>query len=100
MSSRKQRVTVSIDEELIEAGQHAVESGQANSVSAWVSSALEEKVRRDRTLLLLGAAVADFERAFGEITAEEMAAQRRDDRAGATVVRGQQPSATRKAKSA
>lgn len=100
MSSRKQRVTVSVDQELFEAGQHAVETGQADSVSSWVSSALEEKIRRDRKLVLLGAAVADFERAFGEITAEEMAAQRRDDAAGATIVRGQQPSATRKVKSA
>jgi hypothetical protein len=44
-------------------------------------------------LHLLAAAVDDFEREFGEISAEEIAAQRRADRRSATVVRGPKPPA-------
>lgn len=68
MSAKKQRLTVTVDPELVEAGQRAVESGEAESVSSWVSIALEEKLRRDHKLRLLAAAVADFEGEFGEIT--------------------------------
>lgn len=97
MTARKHRLTVTVDPDLIEAGQRAVESGQAESVSGWVSAALEEKVRRDRKLALLAAAVADFEQEFGEISAEEIAAQRRADRQEATVVRGRRRPTTRTA---
>ncbi len=101
MTAKKYRLTVTVDPELIEAGQKAVESGQADSVSGWVSAALDEKIRRDRKLTLLAAAVADYEKEFGDITDEEIAAQRRTDRESATVVRGQRrPAAPRKAKSA
>jgi hypothetical protein len=100
MTAKKQRLTVTVDPELIEAGQRAVESGQAESVSGWVSAALADKIRRDRKLALLAAAVADYEKEFGEISTEEIVAQRRADRRDATVVRGRRQQATRKAKSA
>ncbi len=97
MTARKHRLTVTVDPELIEAGQRAVKSGQAESVSGWVSAALEDKVRRDRKLALLAAAVADYEQEFGEISDEDIVTQRRADRRDATVVRGRQQ-ATRNAK--
>lgn len=100
MSAKKQRLTVTVDPELLDAGQRAVESGEAESVSAWVSAALGEKVRRDRKLRLLTAAIGEFEREFGEITDEEIAAQQRADRQHATVVRGQQRPASSKTKPA
>lgn len=100
MSGKKQRLTVTVDPELIEEGQRAVEVGGAESVSGWVNAALEDKVRRDRKLSLLAASVADFEKEFGEITAEEMLAQQRADRQDATVVRGSRRAAARKVKSA
>lgn len=100
MTVRKHRLTVTVDPELIEAGQRAVESGEAESVSGWVSSALEDKIRRDRKLALLAAAVADYENEFGEITAEEIARQRRADRQDASIVRGRRRQTPRKAKSA
>ncbi len=96
----KHRLTVTVDPQLIEAGQRAVESGQSDSVSGWVSAALEEKIRRDRKLVLLAAAVADYEKDFGPISAEEIAAQRRADRGAATVVRSRPRPASKKAKSA
>lgn len=99
MTPRKQRLTVTVDPDLVEAGQRAVASGQADSVSGWVSAALEDKIRRDRKLALLASAVADYEQEFGEITAEEIHAQQRADRENAVVVRRRRPT-TRKAKSA
>ena len=100
MTARKQRLTVTVDPELIEAGQRAVESGQAESVSGWVSAALEDTVRRDRKLALLATALTDYEKEFGEISAEEIVTQRRADRQDATVVRGRRQQAPRRAKSA
>ncbi len=100
MTRNKQRLTVTVDPELVEAGQRAVETGQAESVSGWVSAALEDKIRRDRKLSLLAAAVADYEREFGEISAEEIVAQQRTDRENAVVVRGRRRQSTRTATSA
>lgn len=100
MSTRKRRLTVTVDPELIEAGQRAVEAGEAESVSGWVNAALEDKVRRERRLRQLAAAVAQFESEFGAITAEEIAEQQRADRRAATVVRGQRPRAAGAATSA
>ncbi|CAN5423174.1 hypothetical protein BH23ACT3_BH23ACT3_23150 [soil metagenome] len=88
MNPTKRRLTVTVDPHLVEAGQRAVEAGRADSVSGWVSAALEDKIRRDRRLELLAAAVADYEREFGEITDAEIVAQQRADRDDAVVVRG------------
>lgn len=88
MPDRKRRLTVTVDPSLVEAGQRAVEAGQATSVSAWVSSAIEERVERDRRLALLADAIAGYEAEHGEITEAEIVAQRRRDREDATVVRG------------
>jgi ribonuclease HII len=88
MAEQKHRLTITVDPRLAEAGQDAVAAGKADSMSRWVSDAIEEKIVRDRKLEHLAAAVADFEAQFGEITDDEIAAQQRADRAQATVVRG------------
>ena len=80
MTARKERLTVTVDPELIEAGNRAVAIGDASSLSAWMSAALSEKVQRDRKLEHLRAAIADYEAEFGEITFGEMLAQQRADR--------------------
>ena len=100
MTSRKTRLTVTVDPELVEAGQRAVAAGHADSVSGWVSAALEDRILRDRKLALLAAAVGDYEDEFGEITVEEIARQRRADREDARVVRGRRPTAPRTTRSA
>lgn len=64
-----------------------------------MSAALEDKIRRDRKLAPLAAALADYEKEFGEISVEEIATQRTADRQDATVVRGQRRQAPRRAKS-
>jgi hypothetical protein len=97
MTARKQRLTVTVDPDLVEAGNRAVAEGNAASLSGWVSTALAEKVHRDRQLADLRAAIADYEAEFGEITVGEMAAQRRRDREDAVVVRGRRPGARTRA---
>lgn len=90
--TRKQRLTVTVDPELVAAGSRAVEAGSAESLSGWVNAALVEQARRDQRLEALSAALADYEAEFGEITAEEMAVQLRRDRQEAVVVRGRRTS--------
>lgn len=88
MSSRKVRLTVTVDGPLLRAGQRAVQEGRADSLSSWVNHALKELAEREARLAALSAAVADYEQEFGEMTPRELAAQRRADRAAAIVVRG------------
>jgi hypothetical protein len=88
MAQRKQRLTVTVDPELIEAATRAVSAGHASSLSAWVNQALAERAARDRRLQALADAIADYEAQYGRITDEEMAAQRRSDQETAVVVRG------------
>lgn len=64
-------------------------------MSGWVNEALAERTVRDRKLQSLSAAVTDYEAEFGEITTEEISAQRRTDRETAVVVRGRRVGATR-----
>lgn len=95
MTRRKERLTVTVDAELIAAGNAAVESGAADSLSGWVNEALAARAERDRKLAAMGEAIAAYEAEFGEITEAEIAAQHRADRASAIVVRGIGPEQTR-----
>lgn len=79
---------MTVDPELIAAGNRAVAAGEADSLSGWVNTALADRALRDARVRALKDAVAAYEAEFGEITAEEMAAIRRADRANAIVVRG------------
>ena len=83
-------MTVTVDPEVIAAGNAAVAAGLADSLSGWVNAALAARASRDRHLQALAAAVADHETRAGEITAAEIAAQQRSDRESAVVVRGKQ----------
>lgn len=91
MSQRKHRLTITIDPALVEAAQRAIEAGDAESVSSWVSSAIEDKVERDAKLDRLRLAIAGYEQEFGDITSDDIAALQRSDRQDATVVRGTRP---------
>jgi hypothetical protein len=83
----KERLTVTVDPELVRAGSQAVADGRVESLSAWVNLALAERAVKDRRLRALAEAVADYEQAFGVISDEELVAQRRADRTAARVVR-------------
>ncbi|MBI4477722.1 MAG: hypothetical protein HY654_11145 [Acidobacteria bacterium] len=84
-----------MDPALVQAGHEAVTEGRVDSLSAWVNLALTERAAKDRRLRALGDAVAAYETEFGPITADELAAQERVDRASARVVRGTGPRAAR-----
>ncbi len=86
--SYKERLSASVDAELIEAAEDAVARGRFDSVSAWVNDALRLKLAHDRRLEALVAFVGAYEAEHGEITAEEMHAAARRARGRATTVRG------------
>jgi len=87
MTLKKARLTVTVDAELVEAANAAVESGAAESVSAYVNDALAVQSARQRRLAAMERALKAYEAEFGEITEEEMAERRRKDRANAIIVR-------------
>lgn len=94
MTQRKQRLTVTVDPDLVVAGNKAVAEGRADSLSGWVNDALVDRAARDRRLEALAGAIAGYEAEFGEITAEEMAVVQRADRETAVVVRGRRRRST------
>ena len=79
---------MTVDHELVEAGNEAVAAGQAESLSGWVNSALAERAARDRRLRSLAEAVEDYEAEFGEITEAELAVVRQRDGRRSVVVQG------------
>ncbi len=86
--SEKRRLSVSVDADLVEAGQVTVSAGQAASLSGWVNDALRRQVEHDRRLRGIDEFIQAFEAEHGEITEAEMNEVTRDMRARAIVVRG------------
>ena len=85
-------MTVTVDAELVEAGNRAVKAGRAESLSSWVNDALAEREARERRLRGMAEAIAAYEREHGVITEDELLAQERADQKAALVVRGRRPS--------
>ncbi len=88
MRNRKERLTVTVDGGLVEAGHRAVKAGLASSLSGWVNLALADRAAKERRLAALGEAIAAYEATFGQLTEAEVLAQARADRQAAVVVRG------------
>src|SRR6266566_9595578 len=86
--SSKQRLSASVDADLVAVAQEAVARGQAESISAWVNEALRLKADHDRRLQALDDFLAAYEAEHGEITEEEMRDATRRARSRAVVVRG------------
>ena len=87
--SAKERLSASVDADLVAAAQEAVAQGRAESVSAWVNEALRLKAAQDQRLRALDEFVATFEAEHGEITEVEMSEAARRARGRAVVVRGE-----------
>jgi Arc/MetJ-type ribon-helix-helix transcriptional regulator len=98
MSIRKERLTVTVDPEFIDAGNNAVAEGRAESMSAWVNAALAEKIAKERRLAALAEALASYEKKHGAISVQELAEQARADRESAIVVRGRTRPTRKKAR--
>jgi Arc/MetJ-type ribon-helix-helix transcriptional regulator len=86
--SIKQRLSASVDADLIAAAQQAVTSGRVESISAWVNDALKLKADHDRRLQALDDFLRAYEAEHGEITKDEMRDAARRVRERAVVVRG------------
>jgi hypothetical protein len=71
--SSKERISASIDADLVVAGHKVVDAGRAESRSAWVNRALRAQAERDQRLAALDAFVGGFEADHGEITGAELA---------------------------
>lgn len=87
--STKQRLSASVDADLIEIAHEAVTHGEAESVSAWVNEGLRLKADHDKRLRALDDFLAVYEAEHGEITEQEMQDAVRRARARAIVVRGE-----------
>jgi len=84
--SPKQRLSASVDAELMVAAQQAVSDGRAENISMWVNDALRLKADHDRRLHALDDFLAAYEAEHGEITEDEMRAAARRARERAIVV--------------
>jgi len=84
----KQRLSASVDAELLVAAETAAKRGEVANVSAWVNEAMRSKLEHDRGLSELAAVIADFEAEHGEITREEIEKAARAARSRALTVRG------------
>ncbi len=87
--STKQRLSASVDAELVAMAQEAVAAGQAENVSAWVNDALRLKADHDQRLRAVDEFLAAYEAEHGEITDEEIREATRSARGRAVVARGQ-----------
>ena len=83
----KQRVTVTVDETLLDAAGLAVREGRARSVSEWVGEAMAQRRDRDERLAVLSRLVAEYEAEHGFITDDEIAEQAQQDRDAAASLR-------------
>ena len=83
----KQRVTVTVDEALLDAANAAVSEGRARSVSEWIGEAMVQRHDRDLRLAVLSRLVADYEAEHGFITDDEIAEQAHQDRDTAASLR-------------
>lgn len=83
----KQRLSASVDAELLQAAQTAVNEGRVESVSAWVSDALRLKAEHERRMQGLDSFLENYEAEHGAITEEEIDEAVRRARSRATVVR-------------
>ena len=84
----KERLSASVDGNLIDAGRSAVADGRYGSLSEWVNDALRRQAQHDTTLMALRDFVAEWEAEHGPITDDEMVEATRRARARAVVIRG------------
>ena len=87
----KQRLSASVDADLLRAAEAAAKRGQVPTVSAWVNDALRLKLEHDQRLQALDAFIDAFEAEHGVITADEMARAARRARSRAVPVRALAP---------
>src|SRR5688500_105921 len=83
----KERLSASVEANLLAAGRAAVAAGRSESLSAWVNDALQLKADHERRMQALDDFLAEYEAEHGVITDEEIEAATRWARSRAIVVR-------------
>lgn len=78
---------MTVDADLIRFGQLVVADGRAESLSAWVNTALRAALERDEKLQALDRVIKAFEAEHGEITEADMIEAERSMQARAIHVR-------------
>ena len=86
--SDKQRLSASVDAEVLAAAQAAVSEGRATNVSAWVNEALRRQAEHDRRMRALDSFIQSYEAKHGAISPDEIERASRRARERALVVRG------------
>ena len=94
--SAKQRLSASIDADLVAAAEGAAKRGEVATVSAWVNDAMRLKLEHDRRLKALSAFVADYEAEHGELTGDDLARAGREARRRAVTIRGSRAGESRR----
>ena len=84
----KQRLSASVDADLLAAATAASRRGRVRTVSEWVNDALRLKLEHDQRLHALAAFIDSYEAEHGEITQAEMDRATRRARSRAVTVRG------------
>lgn len=95
MSAKKERITITVDQAMIEAANEVVASGRADSLSALVNRALGDHLERERRRAGLLDVIAEWEAKHGAISDADLTARIKADRRNAILVRGRK-SPTRK----
>jgi Arc/MetJ-type ribon-helix-helix transcriptional regulator len=86
-----QRLSASVDANLLAAAERAVAEGRAENVSAWVNAAMRLQLEHDKRMHALGEFVSAYESKHGVITEAEMADASRRAHSRAVVVRASRP---------
>ncbi len=85
---KKQRLSASVDADLIAAAERAAARGEVATVSAWVNDAMRLKLEHDQRLQALATFIAEYEEKHGEISRDDMADAVREAKRRAISVRG------------
>ncbi len=85
--SEKERLSATVDAELLAVARAAVDAGRVESVSAWVNRALLREREHDERLKALEVLVADHESHHGAISDQEIRDARRRLSANTVAVR-------------
>jgi hypothetical protein len=83
----KQRLSASVDADLLAAAEAAARRGDARTLSAWVNDAFRLKLDHDQRMRALATFIDAYESEHGEISAQEIEQATRAARARALPVR-------------
>lgn len=83
----RQRLSATVEADLLAAGHNAVAEGRAESLSGWVNDALARQADHDRRMKALDEFLRAYEAEHGEITAAEIRQATRRTRGRALVAR-------------